>query len=92
MTTTRNQRLYVRADAEEKARIEFAAHLARLNVSDFIRLAVEERAEAVISDRTHTVLSPDDFDAVAEALERPAKASTRLQKAAASGAIPFVQK
>ena len=94
MTTkyARTERLYVRTDSEEKARIEFAAHLAHLNVSDFIRLAVEDRAEAVISDRTRTVLNPEDFDAVAEALDRPARASTRPQRAASSGAIPFVQK
>jgi uncharacterized protein (DUF1778 family) len=81
-TKTRGERLYVRADSEEKARIERAAKLARENVSDFVRHAVEDRAEAVIASQHRTVLDAETFEALAAALDRPVLPNAALAKAA----------
>jgi len=81
-TATRDARLYVRADSEEKARIEHAAKLARQNVSDFIRDAVEDRAEEVIASQEYTLLDQASFEALAQALDHPITPSAALQEAA----------
>lgn len=80
-TLTRDSRLYVRADSEEKARIEHAAKIARENVSDFIRRAVEDRAEEVIASQQYTVLDEEAFDALSAALDRPITPNAPLRDA-----------
>jgi uncharacterized protein (DUF1778 family) len=90
-TATRDARLYVRADSEAKARIEHAAKLARQNVSDFIRDAVEDRAEAVIASQEYTVLDPTSFDVLSKALDRPVTPNAAL-RAAVRRPRRFVQK
>lgn len=90
-TITKDKRLYVRTDAAEKARIEHAAKLARMSVSDFIRIAVEDRTESVIAQEVTTVLSPEAFDAFYTALdEAPAQPNDALHRA--SGERQFLQK
>lgn len=81
-TTTRDSRLFVRADQEEKARIELAASLSRQNVSEFIRTAVEDRAELVLAEQRSTVLDEETFDALTRALDAPSAPSQALRDAA----------
>jgi uncharacterized protein (DUF1778 family) len=83
-TITKNQRLYVRTDADEKARIEHAAKLARLSVSDFIRIAVEDRTESVLAEEFSTALSPEAFESFLAALDTPPEPNAVLRRAARS--------
>ncbi len=69
--SARESRLFVRTDRSEKQRIELAARLARQTVSDFVRVAVEDRAEDVIATQFQTRLSADDFSAFHAALDAP---------------------
>jgi uncharacterized protein (DUF1778 family) len=81
--TSRGERLVVRADPAEKARFEQAARLARENLSEFVRRAVEERAEEVFASQAETVLSDADYAAVRDALNSPRVPNAALQRAAA---------
>jgi uncharacterized protein (DUF1778 family) len=87
---TRDTRLYVRTDAAEKSRIEHAANLAHLSVSDFVRIAVEDRAEAVIAAEHSTTLSAAAFEAFYAALDAPAEPNDAL-RLAAEGQRAFAQ-
>jgi uncharacterized protein (DUF1778 family) len=76
-------RLEVRVRPEVKARIERAAELAQVPVSDFVRSAAEERAEAVLAEhQTQTHVPADFFDALLDALDAPPRANPALTKAA----------
>ena len=77
-------RLEIRIDPEAKARIEHAAELAGMPVSDFVRSAAEERAEAVLAEhQTQTGVPAEFFDALLDALDTEPRASEALTQAAA---------
>lgn len=77
-------RLEVRVRPEVKARIEHAAELARVPVSDFVRSAAEERAEAVLAEhQTQTGVPAEFFDALLDALDAEPRPSEALAEAAA---------
>ena len=77
-------RLEVRVRPEVKERIEQAAELARVPVSDFVRTAAEERADRVLDEHlTHTRVPAAFFDALLDALDAEPQASPALSAAAA---------
>jgi uncharacterized protein (DUF1778 family) len=76
-------RLEVRVRPEVKARIEHAAELAQVPVSDFVRSAAEERADRVLAEhQTQTRVPADFFDALLDALDAPPRANPALAAAA----------
>jgi uncharacterized protein (DUF1778 family) len=77
-------RLEVRVRPEVKERIEHAAELARVPVSDFVRTAAEERADRVLAEHlTQTRVPADFFDALLDALDAEPQANPALSAAAA---------
>ncbi len=76
-------RLELRVRPESKARIEHAAALVQVPVSDFVRSAAEERAEQVMADHeAHTRVPAEFFDDLLAALDAPAEPSGALTRAA----------
>ena len=76
-------RLEVRVRPESKARIEYAAALVHVPVSDFVREAVEARADRVVAD--HEVVTPvpaSFYEDLLGALDAPAAPSAALTRAA----------
>ena len=80
-------RLEVRVRPEVKARIEHAAELARVPVSDFVRSAAEDRAEAVLAEhQSQTRVPAEFFDALFDALDAEPRPDPALAAAAARAA------
>ncbi len=76
-------RLEFRVRPETKERIEDAAKLAGLAVSDFVRTAAEDRADQVLRDHGLVTLVPADFfDSLLAALDAPVGPNAALIKAA----------
>jgi uncharacterized protein (DUF1778 family) len=76
-------RLEFRVQPEGKARLELAANLVHVPLSDFVRSAAEDRAEQVLSE--HEVLTrvpAEFFDDLYAALDAPAEANSNLARAA----------
>lgn len=70
-TTTANPRLAFRMKPELKARIEEAAALSGLTLTDFVRATLAERADEVVARHRRITLSDRDRDRFLEALDRP---------------------
>lgn len=80
---TATARLEVRLEPDSKARLERAAELAHVPVSDFVRSAAEERAEQVLHEHdAQTTVSASFFDDLLAALDAPSQANDRLARAA----------
>lgn len=78
-----SSRLEVRVRPESKARIEWAAALVNAPVSEFVRSAVEERAERIVGEHeAQTRVPPEFFDALLSALDAPAQPSDALARGA----------
>lgn len=72
-------RLEFRLPDESKARMERAAEIAQVPLSDFVRTAAEERTEQVLREHDSTVTVPAAFfDELLTALDAPAQADERL--------------
>ena len=80
---TVSARLEVRVRPESKSHVEHAAALLRMPVSDFVRSAVEERAEQVLAEhQTYTRVPATFYDDLIAALETPLEPSAALARAA----------
>ncbi len=76
-------RLEVRVRPDSKARLEQAAELVQVPLSDFVRTAAEDRAEAVLREHQATTKVPAEFfDQLWTALSQPAKPNAAMSKAA----------
>jgi uncharacterized protein (DUF1778 family) len=76
-------RLEVRVRPTDKARLERAAALEQVPVSEFVRSAVEDRTERVLKEHeSRTVVPTQFFDQLLAALDAPAAANTALAGAA----------
>lgn len=76
-------RLEVRVRPDSKARLERAAELSQVPLSDFVRSAAEDRAEQVLADHDATTRVPAAFfDDLLAALDAPARPSPALADAA----------
>lgn len=76
-------RLEIRLRPEVKARVEHAAALEHEPVSEFVRAAVEERADRVMAEHQVTTRVPAEFfDAMMAALDEPPQPSEALVRAA----------
>ncbi len=75
-------RLEFRLPDESKARMERAAELAHVPLSDFVRTAAEDRTEQVLREHDATVTVPAAyFDELLAALDVPAHANENLAEA-----------
>ena len=76
-------RLEVRVRPDSKARLERAAALAHVPLSDFVRSAAEDRAEQVLREHdTQTTVPAEFFDDLLSALDSPAQPNKALSRAA----------
>lgn len=76
-------RLEVRVRPEAKARLERAAALAQVPLSDFVRSAAEDRAEQVLHEHdTQTTVPAEFFDELMTALDSPTEPNEALSRAA----------
>jgi uncharacterized protein (DUF1778 family) len=76
-------RLEVRVRPQTKARIEQAAELAHVPVSDFVRGAAEERADQVLREHeSYTRVPATFFEELLAALDAPAQPNLALWGAA----------
>lgn len=83
VVATASERLEVRVRPESKSRIEHAAALLRVPVSDFVRSAVEERVEQILAEHeTYTRVPATFYDDLIAALETPVEPSAALARAA----------
>jgi uncharacterized protein (DUF1778 family) len=76
----KEHRLHLRASEREVSTISKAAASAGVSVSTFILESASERAERMLADQTHFVLSAKDWRAFTEALDQPARHLPRLEK------------
>ncbi len=77
-------RLEVRLQADAKARLERAAELEQVPVSDFVRSAAQERAEQVLlMHETQTMVPAAFFEELLAALDSPEQSNDALIRAAA---------
>ena len=75
-------RLEFRLADESKARMERAAEIAQVPLSDFVRTAAEERTDQVLREHEATVTVPAAFfDELLDALDAPPVANENLAAA-----------
>ena len=79
---TRSRRINLRASTPQENLIRAGAKVRGVNMTDFILESACTRAEQIIADQTTFTLSPQQWKAFTEALDRPpmAKPKPRLQK------------
>jgi uncharacterized protein (DUF1778 family) len=71
MATTKAARVHLRIAAEDKDLFERAGSLHEESLTEFLVESGRERAERLLADRTHFVLSDSDWQAFIAALDRP---------------------
>lgn len=75
-------RLEFRLADESKARMERAAEIARVPLSDFVRAAAEERTDQILREHDATITVPAAFfDDLLAALDAPSVANENLAAA-----------
>jgi uncharacterized protein (DUF1778 family) len=76
-------RLEIRVRPESKSRVELAAALLNVQVSEFVRSAVEQRAERVVAEhQAFTRVPATVYDDLIAAMDAPAEPSAALVRAA----------
>lgn len=78
MATTKTARVHLRIAAEDKDLFERAGSLHEESLTEFLVESGRERAERLLADRTHFVLSDSDWQAFITALDRPATVRPEL--------------
>ena len=79
---TATARLEFRLPDESKARMERAAEIARVPLSEFVRTAAEDRTEQILREHDATITVPAAFfDDLLAALDAPAQANENLATA-----------
>lgn len=69
--STRTRRINLRATPRQEALIRAAANVRGVNLTDFVLESACTRAEQAIADQTAFTLTPKQWKALAEALDRP---------------------
>jgi len=80
MGTTKTARVHLRIAAEDKQLFERAGSLHEESLTEFLVESGRERAERLLADRTHFVLSDADWSAFSAALDRPAEVRPELAR------------
>lgn len=70
-TSKKDARIDLRMTSEQKEEVELAASLSGISLSQWSLENLLASAREVIARSGHTVMSPEDYDAFSEALDRP---------------------
>lgn len=81
MTVTKDGRLQIRVDPDEKRLLERAAEASHLSVSAFVLQSAAAQAAEILADRPLIELGAEAAEAFATALDEPATANERLASA-----------
>ena len=76
----KDRRINLRATSAQESLIRAAAERRGVSLTDFVLESACTKAEESIADQVHFVLSPKQWKAFNEALERPARVKPRLRK------------
>ena len=77
---SKDKRINLRATSLQESLIRTAAKRRGVSLTDFVLESACSRAEETIADQVHFVLSPKQWKAFNDALERPARVRPRLRK------------
>jgi len=80
MATAKTARIHLRIAAEDKEMFERAGSLHEESLTEFLVESGRERAERLLADRTHFVLSDADWRAFNAALDRPDRVRPELAR------------
>jgi uncharacterized protein (DUF1778 family) len=81
--TSRNgkdRRIHLRATSAQESLIRAAANRRGVSLTDFVLESACTRAEEAIADQIHFVLSPQQWQAFNDALQRPARVLPKLRR------------
>lgn len=82
-SNTKNARFDTRLSAAQKKFFEKAAHLGGYrNLTDFVVMAVQEKAQAIIAEKERIIASQQDSEIFFEALMNPKAPNEKLTQAA----------
>lgn len=76
----KTEKFDIRLSQGEDALIKRAASLQRTSPTNFIRQQAVVAAETVVHDQTRFVVTADQWNAIEQALSRPAKVLPNLQR------------
>lgn len=79
-TTSKSERIDVRASVPVKQLLQEAARVAHKNVSEFMLDAAIVAANQTLADRLRFQLSPAQWKAFQAALDRPVRTKPKLQQ------------
>jgi uncharacterized protein (DUF1778 family) len=77
---SKDRRINLRATSIQELLIRAAADKRGVSMTDFVLESACARAEETIANQVHFVLSPKQWKAFNDALERPARVRPRLRK------------
>jgi uncharacterized protein (DUF1778 family) len=76
----RTSRLSLRTTGRQKQLFERAAQRRGVTVTEFVLESAADRAQELLAEESHFVLSPDRWRAFVAALDRPARPKPRLDR------------
>jgi uncharacterized protein (DUF1778 family) len=76
----KDRRIHLRATSAQESLIRAAAERRGVSLTDFVLESACTRAEEAIADQVHFVLSPRQWKAFNDALERPARVLPNLRR------------
>ena len=79
-STSRSARLGIRATPEQEALLKRAAEARHKSLTEFILDSACSAAEQTLLDRRLFVVAADQYQALLEMLDRPARANPRLKR------------
>ncbi|HEY7338500.1 MAG TPA: DUF1778 domain-containing protein [Bryobacteraceae bacterium] len=85
--TGKDRRINLRATSVQESLIRAAADKRGISMTDFVLESACARAEETIADQVHFVLSPKQWKAFTEALDRRARVKPRLLKLLAEPSV-----
>ena len=78
--TARTRRLNIRATERQEKLIRTGAQTRGVSITEFILESACLQAEHVLADKRHFVVSPRQWEAFVEALDRPARVKPALAR------------
>jgi len=77
---SKDRRINLRATSAQESLIRAAADRRGISMTDFVLESACTKAEEAMADQVHFVLSPKQWKAFNDALERPAKVKPNLRR------------
>lgn len=78
MSATKDQRVNLRINESDRALFDRAASERSQTLTQFLVESGRERAERLLADRRNFAIGDEDWQALMDAMDRPAKANPRL--------------